>query len=159
MRCELFRELILDYTTGNLGAEPLRDFKAHWTGCPACADLLRSVEGQEALLTALARPKTPEGLWSKIRSTIADRELLRRMPFNSRVVRGFVAAAALLLVVVAALASRAPATPGTKLGEGLTITVVDVKDRARAGGLGRFVPTYDGADPTVALDAAMRDSK
>jgi predicted anti-sigma-YlaC factor YlaD len=155
MRCELFRELILDYTTGNLGAEPLRDFKTHWTGCPACADLLRAVEGQEALLTALARPKTPAGLWMKIQSTIADRELLRRSPFNVRAVRWFLGAAAALLVVVGtAMAGRATTAPPAKDG-GLNITVVDVKDRAKTG-LTRFVPSY--GDP-VAIDAAMRELK
>ncbi len=161
MKCELFRELILDYVTGNLGREPLRDFKTHWTGCPECAEMLRAVEGHEALFAALPRPRPTPDLWMRIQRETSDCELLRMKPFNVRFMRWFVAAAAVALITVTTLTtrphSRTLPVAHAPIPGGLNITVIDVKDRADAGALGRFVPTYDAADPTAALDSVMRE--
>jgi anti-sigma-K factor RskA len=163
MKCEYFRELILDYTSGSLGAELLRNFKVHWTSCTECAEMLRAVEGHEALLAALPRPKPSPELWSRIQRVTNDHELLRVMPFNVRFVRWAVAAAAVALMAVTAIAARPRATaPATivkapRTSESLNITIVDVKDRAQAGALGRLVPTYEPSDPAAAIGSVMRE--
>ncbi len=162
MKCELFRQLILDYTSGNLGAEPLRDFKTHWTGCTECAEMLRAVEGHEALLVALPRPDHAPDLWLRIQRETGDLEMLRTTPFNVRFMRWVAAAAAAAIIAVTAMTARPGVSPPARLDAssppaGLNITIVDVKDRAEAGALGRFVPTYDSADPTAALDTVLRE--
>jgi anti-sigma factor RsiW len=159
MTCDTFQDLILDYTTGKLGSETLRDFKVHWTSCAACAETLRAIEGQEALLAALPRPKASDALWGRIQAETFDRDLLRRKPFNPSIVRWFAAAAALLIVAAAAFARpsapKAPAPVAKK--PAYEITIVDVKDRAQAGALGRLVPAPYASDPAMAIDSVIRD--
>jgi hypothetical protein len=158
MRCDAFRDAMFDYRDGHLDAWSLDEFRAHFASCAACSETLRWVEGQEALLGAVPRPKAPAGLWTKVQSEIGDRRSLRSLASLPRRMRwGASIAAAALLAVSATLALLRGPAPVKAPPRGLDIIVIEVQDGARAGALGQLAGGPAATDPTAALDLMFRD--
>ncbi|MBI2933618.1 MAG: zf-HC2 domain-containing protein [Planctomycetes bacterium] len=149
MNCSMFREMIFNYTAGELDADSLADFRGHYETCGPCGTALKTIEAQEEILVSLPRPKAPDALWRRVRAEIESRVLLRRLERPSRYAGRWLAGAAALLMAAAALWALARPQPR----EELPFRVVDVP--SGGGALGRMIPGYENPDPTSAVSDGL----
>ncbi len=150
MKCELFRDLLLDYVDGALDADTLVDYRQHYGSCAGCAATQKMIEGQEGMLAALPHPKAPDTLWGRIQHEIADRRMLTSLDRPRLRFGGWAAAAAAALVAVScvfAVGGRAP----RREDPGLPVHVVDISAQPGAPALGRMVPGYENPVPAAPL--------
>jgi len=152
MNCDMFKELAFDYVGGGLDADSLDSFRRHYGGCIECAGLLRVIEAQETMLTALPKPKAPPTLWGRVQGAIGDGEKLEWLDRpRSRAGGWFAAAAALLVAAVLFAFAVSPGAPPARAD--LSIRVVDVTPKS--GAVGRLVPGFDSPEPAVPVFDAL----
>ena len=140
MNCETFRDRAFDFLQGNL-REDRAGFESHRLSCSACAESLRGIEVNEAVLRSALAPVAPPDLWPRIAAALGQD---RVVPF--RVPRLAFAAAAAALLVAITLFAVAPSKRAPKLN--LVIREVGPESQRTFRAL---VPRYEDVDAATAM--------
>jgi anti-sigma factor (TIGR02949 family) len=105
LACDGARRLISPYLDGELVGEDRTAFQAHVDFCPACRRVLADEEAVvDAVRRAASRPQAPPELRARVEALLAARS-------SRRTARGWIAAAAAVLLAVAAGAAYRLAPP------------------------------------------------
>ena len=133
--CAGLRDVLLDYVDGTLAPAGRDAARAHERSCAECAELIRTVRAQAALLSRLPRPAPPPDLGGRIERALGARGTVLR---PSRWRAWTAAAAAGLVGAIAFFA--APRGPEAER----SVRVVDVELPADRGSyLGRVSPNVE----------------
>lgn len=110
MRCDDCRDLLGAYADGELMPEESSEIRAHLTSCQPCnAEYDAMRELTRRLQDGLDRPRAPDVLKARIRSTLAHPDLLEPRVSSARTRRTSLLAAGMMIAALSATASFAVA--------------------------------------------------